>query len=52
MREQIEVEICLAEVLKEAEGPESELDEMWSYVGKKKILVGYGMPSTIKVEEF
>jgi len=36
MREQIEVEICLAEVLKEAEGPESELDEMWSYVGKKE----------------
>lgn len=36
MREQVEVEICLAEVLKEAEGPESELDEMWSHVGKKE----------------
>jgi insertion element IS1 protein InsB len=33
--EQVEVDICLVELLKEEEGTESELDEMWSYVGKK-----------------
>lgn len=33
--EQVEVDICLVELLKEEEGLESELDEMWSYVGKK-----------------
>ncbi len=31
--EQVEVDICLFELLKEEEGLESELDEMWSYVG-------------------
>ena len=34
--EQVEVEIRLAEVLPKYNGPESELDEMWSYVTKKE----------------
>jgi insertion element IS1 protein InsB len=33
--EQVEVDICLVQLPEEVEGPESELDEMWSYVGKK-----------------
>jgi len=33
--EQIEVDICCVEELTQQEGPASELDEMWSYVGKK-----------------
>lgn len=31
----MEVDICRVEQPEETEGPESELDEMWSYVGKK-----------------
>ena len=33
--EQVEVEICRAEALAQRRGLSSELDEMWSYVGKK-----------------
>ncbi len=33
--EQVEVDICLVQLPGEVEGSESELDEMWSYVGKK-----------------
>jgi len=33
--EQVEVDICLVQLPEESEEPESELDEMWSYVGKK-----------------
>ena len=33
--EHVEVEICLAEELAQPRGLTSELDEMWSYVGKK-----------------
>jgi len=33
--EQVEVDICLVQVNERVNGPESELDEMWSYVGKK-----------------
>jgi hypothetical protein len=33
--EQAEVEICLAVATEVVNGYESELDEMWSYVGKK-----------------
>ena len=33
--EQVEVEICRAEELDRRRGLASELDEMWSYVGKK-----------------
>jgi insertion element IS1 protein InsB len=33
--EKIEVKICLAELPQELDSLESELDEMWSYVGKK-----------------
>src|SRR5215510_8564384 len=33
--EQVEVEICRAEELDHRRGLTSELDEMWSYVGKK-----------------
>jgi insertion element IS1 protein InsB len=33
--EQVEVEICRAEELAQRRGLTSELDEMWSYVGKK-----------------
>lgn len=33
--EQVEVDICRVEQPEKTEGPESELDEMWSYVGKK-----------------
>jgi len=33
--EQVEVDICLVQLPQESDGPESELDEMWSYVGKK-----------------
>ena len=33
--EQVEVDICCVEELAQRDGPESELDEMWSYVGKK-----------------
>jgi hypothetical protein len=33
--EQVKVEIRLAESFEEVEKPESELDEMWSYAGKK-----------------
>ena len=33
--EQVEVEICRAEELDQRRGLTSELDEMWSYVGKK-----------------
>jgi insertion element IS1 protein InsB len=33
---QVEVEIRLAEVPLKHDGPESELDEMWSYVTKKE----------------
>jgi hypothetical protein len=32
---QVEVDIRLVQVPEEAGVPESELDEMWSYVGKK-----------------
>jgi len=32
--EQVEVDICLVQLPEEVEEPESELDEMWSYVGK------------------
>jgi len=35
-RSQVEVEIRLAEVPLKHDGPESELDEMWSYVTKKE----------------
>jgi len=31
--EQVQVDICLVE-LQQAQGPESELDQMWSYVKK------------------
>lgn len=33
--EQVQEDICLVELQAEAQGPESELDQMWSYVGKK-----------------
>ena len=33
--EQVEVEICRADELAQRQGLRSELDEMWSYVGKK-----------------
>ncbi len=33
--EHVEVEICRAEELDQRRGLTSELDEMWSYVGKK-----------------
>jgi hypothetical protein len=33
--EQGEVEICRAEALEQRRGRTAELDEMWSYVGKK-----------------
>jgi hypothetical protein len=33
--EQMEVEICRADMLAQRRGLTSELDEMWSYVGKK-----------------
>ena len=33
--EQVEVEICRAEELEQRRGLTAELDEMWSYVGKK-----------------
>jgi insertion element IS1 protein InsB len=33
--EQIEVELCCVDELEERRGLRSELDEMWSYVGKK-----------------
>jgi insertion element IS1 protein InsB len=33
--EQVEVEICRADELAQRRGLTSELDEMWSYVGKK-----------------
>lgn len=33
--EQVEVDICLVQPPEKVEGAESELDEMWSYVGKK-----------------
>jgi len=33
--EQVEVDICLVQLPQESDGPESELDEMWSYAGKK-----------------
>jgi IS1 transposase len=33
--EQVEVEICRADELAQHRGLTSELDEMWSYVGKK-----------------
>ena len=33
--EHVEVEICSAEELAHRRGLTSELDEMWSYVGKK-----------------
>jgi insertion element IS1 protein InsB len=33
--EQVEVEICRADALAQRRGLTSELDEMWSYVGKK-----------------
>ncbi len=33
--EHVEVEICRAEELEQRRGLTSELDEMWSYVGKK-----------------
>ena len=33
--ENVEVEICRAEDLAQRRGLTSELDEMWSYVGKK-----------------
>jgi len=33
--EHVEVEICRAEELAQRRGLTSELDEMWSYVGKK-----------------
>ena len=33
--EQVEVEICRADELAQRRGLRSELDEMWSYVGKK-----------------
>jgi len=32
---QVEVDMCCIEELAQREGPASELDEMWSYVGKK-----------------
>lgn len=34
--EEIEVNICLAELPQKVDEPESELDEMWSYVAKKE----------------
>lgn len=34
--EQVEVEICRVEELEQTEKTESEVDEMWSYVGKKE----------------
>ena len=33
--EQVEVEICRADELAQRRGLTSELDEMWSYAGKK-----------------
>jgi insertion element IS1 protein InsB len=33
--EQVEVDICLVQLPEKVNGPESEVDEMWSYVGKK-----------------
>ncbi len=50
--EQVEVDICLVQPPKVLEGPQSELDEMWSYVGKKIIPAGCGIRLTITVEQF
>jgi len=50
--EQVEVDICLVQLPEEVEGTESELDEMWSYVGKKDNPVGCGMQLTIILESF
>ncbi len=33
--EQVKVDICLVQLTEEVMGRESEVDEMWSYVGKK-----------------
>lgn len=33
--EQVEVDICLVQLPESVDGPKSELDEMWSYVGRK-----------------
>ena len=41
---QVEVEIWRADELEVRRGLSSELDEMWSYVARKRILVGYGTP--------
>jgi len=48
--EQVEVEIRWS--FPKHDGRESELDEMWSYVTKKKTNVGYGMPLIIIVVKF
>jgi len=47
----VEVDIIRVEESQEAGVEESELDEMWSYVGKKRVPGGYGMPSTAAVEK-
>jgi len=39
--EQVQEDICLVELQAEAQGPESELDQMWSYVAEGKPS-GYG----------
>ena len=46
--EQVEVELCRAEELDRRRGLTSELDEMWSYVGKQS-RGGSGMPLIITV---
>ncbi len=47
----MEVDIIRVEEPQEAGVEESELDEMWSYVGKRVTPGGYGMPSTAAVEK-
>jgi hypothetical protein len=41
--EHVEVEICRADELAQRRGLTSELDEMWSYVGKKAERQGHSV---------
>jgi hypothetical protein len=48
----VEVEIIRVEELEEMGIEESELDEMWSYVGKRVIPGGCGTPLNVAAEKF
>ncbi len=50
--EQVEIEIRLVEEEVEEGIEESELDEMWSYVSKKPIQGGFGMPLIAGQDKF